>query len=124
MVEFENTEQTVIDLFSRDELCRNSFKYMILKRWNEQAPEVLQKIVEGDTEGLEAKDLAKLDNPRTLVRVGASLQNDQNLYPPTDPKVLDDRADNYEQFKEWALENNKSPERLAKEVGRAVKVEE
>jgi hypothetical protein len=123
MVDFENTEQTVIDLFSRDELCRNSFKYMILKRWNEQAPEVLEKIVEGDTEDLQAKDLGKLDNPRTLVRVGASLQNDKGMYPPTDPKVIDDRADNYEQFKEWALENNKVPEELAKEVGRAVKVD-
>ena len=122
MADLEKAEDVCLDLFSRDETCRNSFKYLILKRWNEQSPEVLEKIVEGDTDDLEAKDLAKLDNPRTLVRMAASIQNDDGLYPPTDPKVIDNRADNWEQFTEWARANNQDPKALAREVDRPVKV--
>lgn len=124
MAELEKSRQVCIDLMSRDETCRNSFKYLILKRWNEQSPEVIEKMAENDADELEAKDLAKLDNPRTLVRMAASLQNDEGLFPPTDPEIIDKRADNWEEFTEWAQANDKDPESLAREVDRPVKVKD
>lgn len=122
MAKIEKARDVALDLMSRDETCRNSFKYMILKRWEEQSPEVIEKMAQGDADDLTRKDLAKLDNPRTLVRVAASIQNDEGLYPPTDPQVIDNRADNWEEFTEWARANNKDPKKLAKSVDRPVKV--
>jgi len=122
MAQIEKARDVALDLMSRDETCRNSFKYMILKRWEEQSPEVIEKMAQGDADDLTRKDLAKLDNPRTLVRVAASIQNDEGLYPPTDPQVIDNRADNWEEFTEWARANNKDPKKLAKSVDRPVKV--
>lgn len=122
MAQIEKARDVALRLMSRDETCRNSFKYLILKRWNEQSPEVIEKMAQGDAEDLTTKDLAKLDNPRTLVRVAASIQNDDGLYPPTDDQVIDNRADNWEEFTEWARANNKDPKKLAKKVDRPVKV--
>jgi len=122
VAQIEKARDVALDLMSRDETCRNSFKYMILKRWEEQSPEVIEKMAQGDADDLTRKDLAKLDNPRTLVRVAASIQNDEGLYPPTDPQVIDNRADNWEEFTEWARANNKDPKKLAKSVDRPVKV--
>ena len=83
-------KDNVKQLLSEDERCRNDDIYLILKYW--QTYDSLQ---------VDLSIFDQLTHTETIRRDRASIQNDDGLYPPTDPDVRKKREEKKKKSFPW-----------------------
>jgi len=98
--ELESTEEKVIWLLNKYENLRNNDKLLIFAFW------LHENKVSFDLDESIIKSLA---SPETIRRVRQKIQNEYNLYLPTDQEILESRDICEEAVKDWtrrAIEEN------------------
>ena len=89
-MEFESIEEIVLNILKNDIRARNSDKWLIIQ--------VLRKM--GFKIFIDYSHLGDMPSFETITRIRRKLQNDEDLFPPTDERVISQRHQKEDEFRE------------------------
>ena len=97
----DSVKGKVEDILKNDPETRNDDKLLQIKVWAKDL-ELISKIINfKKLFSFTREDCKFLTNPHSIIRVRQFIQNEENRYIPTDPKVIVLRAKFKEKIEDW-----------------------